>query len=379
MKKIHIHSTSNVTAVVDDIVLRETSSTRLIFRPMIVENPRDRRAAIRGAFIFQHKRGKDGWVNHKELSLSELKGSEWVKVDLKSREILILFQSLASLYRIHSKFGIPFGDEEYVSLDSGVAALVTASEDELSNFLGAQPDDALKAFAKLLRWASGLEDCARVVNELTALPAEGLQSINSLVGLGLLRTALDVWEENEGNPDEEFWQRTLGEQSVVLSQMFSKPVVILKEKAYVGGKAVSNTRGNLVDFLMKSNIGNNAILVEIKTPKTPLLGGQYRNGVYSFSSEASGAVIQVATYKQSLVSEYANLVQGGEEEFETFDPHCVVIVGHHKDQLSPAAKRRSFELFRSQLSAVELVTYDELFGKIRLLAQLLSASLGQSA
>jgi hypothetical protein len=346
---------------------------------MIVENPRDRRAAIRGSLVFQHKRRKDGWVDHKELSLSELKGTEWVRVDLKSQEILILFQSLASLYKIHSDHGIPFGEEEYVSLDSGVAALLTASEDELSDFLEAQPDDALKAFAKLLRWASGLENFGRVVNELTTLPAKGLRSINSLVGLGLLQTALDVWEENEDNADEEFWQRTLGEQSIVLSQMFSRPVVILKEKAYVGGKAVTNTRGNLVDFLMKSDIGNNATLVEIKTPRTPLLGGQYRNGVYSISGETSGAVIQVANYKQSLVSEYGNLVQAGEEEFEAFDPHCVVIVGHYKDQFSLEAKRRSFELFRSQLSDVELVTYDELFGKIRLLIRLLSQSLAESA
>ena len=39
MKEITTKSTSRVTAQVSDIAIRETTTTRLIFRPIIIDNP----------------------------------------------------------------------------------------------------------------------------------------------------------------------------------------------------------------------------------------------------------------------------------------------------------------------------------------------------
>ena len=75
--------------------------------------------------------------------------------------------------------------------------------------------------------------------------------------------------------------------------MFSWPCTVVKDQAYVGGKNVSNTRGKIVDFLVKNRITENAVLIEIKTPQTPLLGREYRQGVINISEDLSGAILQV--------------------------------------------------------------------------------------
>ena len=48
----------------------------------------------------------------------------------------------------------------------------------------------------------------------------------------------------------------------------------------------------------------------------------------------------------------------------------MLIAGNGKIELDNDVKRRSFELFRPQLRDVEVVTYDELFRKVEVLATL---------
>ncbi|MFN2576412.1 MAG: hypothetical protein ABR607_01845 [Pyrinomonadaceae bacterium] len=62
------------------------------------------------------------------------------------------------------------------------------------------------------------------------------------------------------------------ENSFVLEQVFSWPCSIVKDKAYVGGKNVTNTGGKIVDFLLKNRLTQNAALIEIKTPTTRFSG-----------------------------------------------------------------------------------------------------------
>lgn len=62
MTKINITSTSNVSATVSDIVLREKALVRLIFRPEIVSHESDPRGSVRGTFIYQKKGKGETWV-----------------------------------------------------------------------------------------------------------------------------------------------------------------------------------------------------------------------------------------------------------------------------------------------------------------------------
>ena len=49
--------TSQATAGVTEAVLRGLETRRLVFRPMLVDNPKDARAGVSGVFLYQ-KRGK---------------------------------------------------------------------------------------------------------------------------------------------------------------------------------------------------------------------------------------------------------------------------------------------------------------------------------
>lgn len=370
MEHVRITSTSLSSAMTDDLVLRETGVTRLVFRPVVIENQRNPEAAVRGTFVFQHKRRNDAWTDVKDLSLSDLKGNEWVKLDLKGVELLTLFKKLRTLYQLYAARGIPRGEHEFIAADSGLGALLAESEDELETVLGKDPENALRVLRRLLTWMAGLEEPGQAFTQLEGLTPATLQNLGSLVGVTTLQSVLSVWGENDQNADEDFWQRTLSEHCIVLSQMFSRPVVILQEKAYVGGKSIANVEGNVVDFLVRNRVGGNVALVELKTPETRLLGGEYRDGVYAPSKEITGPIVQIATYKQSLLSEYHRLVRP-QRPFEAFDPECIVVAGHYERQLLSAERRRSFELFRRQARGIQVITYDELFGKVRLFCRLL--------
>lgn len=192
--------------------------------------------------------------------------------------------------------------------------------------------------------------------------------------VGKLKGLLQIWSKHKNNDNEKFWQRTLTENSLMLSQIFSFPVVVLNEQAYVGGKSIENTGGRLVDFLLVNHLSQNVVLVEIKTPKTQLLGPEYREGVYRISGELTGAIVQLSGYKDALLKEYNNLVleriHQGKSNLYAFNPKCLVIAGTLSDEVIDHARNRSFELFRSGMRDVEIITYDEMFKRVEILLDL---------
>jgi hypothetical protein len=138
----------------------------------------------------------------------------------------------------------------------------------------------------------------------------------------------------------------------------------LGNKCYVGGKLINNSGGNLVDFIYASRLTGNIALVEIKTPKTKLLGKKYRSNAYSVSEEMSGSFIQVLNYKDQLMKEYYKLSKGDEgSSFTAFNPKCLIVIGTLESELKDGNQYKSFELFRNSITNVEIVTYDELFQK----------------
>jgi hypothetical protein len=181
--------------------------------------------------------------------------------------------------------------------------------------------------------------------------------------------ALNIWSASKNQSDEEFWQLTFKEHSYVLSQVFAVPVVFIGEKAYVGGMTVDRQDAKFVDYLFSAESSRESILVEIKAPTTKLLGGRYRKGVYAPSSELSGAIVQLLSYRTALVSNLTTLNRDASMPLHAFRPRCVLVAGNAETQLNTDERRRAFELFRTACDA-EVITYDELFRKVEILAQL---------
>lgn len=374
MDKLRIKSTSRSSAECSDVVLRETNITRLVFRPMLVENPSIPEAAVKGTFIFQRKGPRDQWVDVETIPLSQLKKGEAYKLAIDSSEILSLYKNLTDLYKLHSESGVPAGDHEFVPVNRHLAEIARIAPSDLGKILAANRAVGSSLLVQLLAWATHADEPAALVEHLIALSPASLRTINIAVNLQSLKAAIALWQANQTNADEEFWQRSLTENSFVLEHVFSWPTTILRGKAYVGGKSVMNMGGNVIDFLMSNQVTRNAALIEIKSPTTPLLATrEYRSGVYPPSTDLTGGIIQLLNYKHSLQQEYHSLTHGQECRFDSFDPRCAIVVGNASLELLNEDKRKSFELFRNQFSGVTIITYDELFSRAEQLIRVLES------
>jgi hypothetical protein len=358
MEKIEIRSTSRHHAVSSDIIIRDGEQTRLVFRPEIVDNPSAPVACVRGTFLYRRKGKGDQWNDFETKPLSSLKKGDQYQLEIKSGELLSLLHSLGALYRLFRAEGVPQGRLELVKIEQHLAKLLQLSEPELNDFLSANRENAIKTLRRVLRWLADRPP--------TDSPATGyaeLPELNALVGLANLRAVLKTWNDNSENASEEFWQGLLAKHSFVLSQLFAYPVVVINQKAYVGGKRIDNRHGNIADFLCRIPTSGTAVLVEIKTPKTALLGPKYRQ-VFPPSRELSGAISQVLEYRESLMHEVHALHQGQGSELSSGEPRCLIIAGCGARELVDDAQKRSFERFRERLAGVTVVTFDEVFERI---------------
>lgn len=139
------------------------------------------------------------------------------------------------------------------------------------------------------------------------------------------------------------------------------------------------TSGKRADaFLVSNGLLRSVALAEIKHPDTPLLAkDEYRSDVYGISREFSGAIAQaqetVRAAKESLAGWIAERdSEGGNTGDGAFlvEPRSFLVIGSMSDLFSAEgnridAKFRSFESFRSNLKAPEVLTFDELVERAR--------------
>lgn len=371
MKEIQTKSTSTYTAECSPIVLRQTDRVRLAFLPTLVSNPSDSRACVRGQFLYQKKLKNDQWVSVADASLSGLRSGEGYKLDLHSAELHKLLTELADLYRLYRQRGIPRGRTIFVKLEAGLARFLTLGEAELTLFLESHREDAETILLKLLRWLTSSQNAGDIAARFAEMAPERLPSLTAIVGLAAVKDALRYWKQNATNSAEEFWQQCLADRTYVLSQIFAHPVMIIKSKAYVGGKQIDNQGGNVVDFLASVESTDAVLLIEIKTPQTPLLGKEYRNGAFPLSFDLSGAVAQTLKYRQSLMREFSNITSGRSQRLTLGEPRCIVVAGRADRDLATPAMRESFELQRDRIHGLTIITYDELFTRLERLVELI--------
>jgi len=193
--------------------------------------------------------------------------------------------------------------------------------------------------------------------------ANGNRAIDKPV-VNRIEFALSEWSRERGNSSEEFWQRMFDSRPELLSAAAHGRASTWNSKCYVGGKAINNKEGKIVDFIAQHN--GDVVLIEIKTPVAKLLGSTYR-GVYPPSHELAGAVTQALNYRLSLLNELPGL-KFNSPDLRVHFPSIFVLIGDTEREGLSEAQRRSFELFRGSLKDVVIQTYDELFAGIANLA-----------
>ena len=171
---------------------------------------------------------------------------------------------------------------------------------------------------------------------------------------------------------ENVWQEFLEENMFILSLAFGYPVLNVQGKPSVGGHRLSGSGGKFGDFLVKNNMTNNSALVEIKTPQTRLLNSRpLRSDVYTPSGEVVAAVNQVLDQKYHFEQEIAQFRSNSRlYDIESYSVHCCLIISKlptNEDKL------KSFELYRGNSKNVDIITFDELLGKLKQLSELLTS------
>ena len=260
------------------------------------------------------------------------------------------------------------GTERWLQLKQLVKSKVIESEYEEGK---APVRLNLDSVIDLLKWFAEKDNLETLLAKLKEMGVDDLNKINSVVGVVNLRKILELWDNQKQNSSEDYWQDIFKSNPWIISQIFSYPVVIITDKAYVGGKAVDNVGGNLVDFLYQNKITTNVMLVEIKTPTTRLLSSPYRGKIFSMSTSLTGAINQILNYKEEMEKSFYAISSVSTERYTVINPRCLLIVGSFENEQLDDTQKKSFEIFRSDLKSVEIITYDELFAKMRLLLGLL--------
>lgn len=338
--KITTESVAAGVVETEPIVLRESETRRLVFKAMIIDREE---APVRGTFVWQRKKAADDWEEITGETLTSLKAGEGFSLELKSAEVATLLQGIADRAEIYAQLGISFGSRDF--------------------YAGTDLPEVIKRIVD--------EPGTELAAALQTLDASDLLTLGRSVDVSKLDALLEEWDANERNNDEGFWQDLLMRNSWVFSQLTGSPVVLLQERAYVGGKGLDNTGGKLLDYLVKNALTENVSLIEIKTPGADLCAREYRGDAHPPGREVAGGIVQVLSYRDTFLAEMRNLIDGSATSFRAYNPHCYLIVGTAA-ALSEGEKR-SFELFRNAQSGVHVLTFDEVRLRLQGIRDVLTA------
>ena len=368
---IDLVSTSRKTADASPIVLNKTDMIQTKFEPVLVENDKEPVNCVSGKLIYEKKRKSEVDFPTEKVTRQSVKVGEFMEISLGTSETRALFKGLRALYDLYEDIGqTPMGSTTYTKVDSSFKQFqaIIQSDPSAARMLGQSGNfELVKLLLQIITQTDSLES---LKNSLKELEESNVTTLTNALSIERLERILRILEDNIDNTSEEFWQTIFEENQWILSQIFSCPCTIFEDKAYVGGKGLSNTGGNVCDFIYQNNLTQNIALIEIKTPCTSLFGPQYR-GTYSLSADMSGAINQILNYKDKLSKEYYANCHNSSAYFEVLSPKCFLIIG--KVDGLDRTQIAALENYRNSLSNVTIITFDELIQRTKDMLALFSA------
>jgi hypothetical protein len=220
---------------------------------------------------------------------------------------------------------------------------------------------------------------AALVRDLAANPALH----EDIYAVAAKRTALAEFEINLSREvSEAEWQRFFEVNAWIFGLGLN---YVFLNKA--GRKLESQTTGSAFDRAGKRADGlmvTNAevsqyVLLEIKKANTHLLReNTYRSGVWGVSEELSNAVTQIQKtvfeFTRNRFRDYSKDDDGNDTGKIVYavEPRSYLIIGNLGQLLSNDDKVACFELFRRNLRAPEILTFDELYQRARFIVENIS-------
>lgn len=360
---IDVVSTSACTAAASPIILNSTDIIRTKYEPTLVKNEKEPQKCVSGKLIYEKKRKGDVDFPSEKITRQSIKVGELMEISLDTSETYNLLKGLLHLYKLYEDMGeIPYGGATFTRIDSSFKQFLSIIQNDpaAARMIGTKENyELVKLLLQMITQTDSLDS---LKDSLKELQEPNIARLSASLNIERLQRTLDLMQYNLDSDNEEFWQQTFSENQWVISQLFAYPCTIFNDKAYMGGKSIDNSGGNLCDFIYQNRLTQNVVLVEIKTPCTNIIGSSYR-GTYSFSSEMSGAINQVLNYRDKLTKEFYAIRHNSANCLEVFSPRCFVLIGK-LNGLSPN-QMAAIENYRNTIGNVIIITYDELIQRIR--------------
>lgn len=340
------HRTSDKTADIDGYyTIEENETTRKILRAQVVDNPNDPTACISCEILHQRKSIKNEWEDVQSINLNTLKAGEGVRLLLGCKQTKNLKLILDQVYEI-GKNGV--SSHELIVARKNEVIIPKGKESQyVKQLLNLNLEEDI--------WEQLVDHNPDIATKLSyaRIQAERKQTIEHFNYL--LQT----------DQKESTWQNFFSENDWILGYSLSFAFThLLGEQCYLGGKDTYNHNGKNVDFLLSTEGKSKYIaLVEIKTPQASLLDSTpVRNNSFAVSRDLVNAVAQLQAYQYSASTrqdrEWTEFEQ--DNELTTVYPRGILIIGN-TGELDSRAKKRSFELYRSSLHNIEIITFDEMY------------------
>ncbi|MUM17040.1 DUF4263 domain-containing protein [Mycobacterium sp. CBMA271] len=223
----------------------------------------------------------------------------------------------------------------------------------------------------------------RMAAEAPRAAVENPQAFGKLrqdIELVALEVLIEQYERGLHGPmskDEGHWQEFFATNTFALQQLFAAPLALYGSQLALAIPSMFGRGGRVADFVLVNTLTRSAVVVEIKTPASKLLGLRYRGSdgakVYPPHRDLSGAVAQLQAQMESVVTDFPSLVgkTPHAEPIETASVRGAVIVGSLASLT--AEELQSFVRYRNGLHAVEVLTFDEVGGRLKGLHQLLKS------
>lgn len=255
-----------------------------------------------------------------------------------------------------------FGQEE-IPYKRGRHPMIQAFADAAANNRTLD-DEEIDDLLEMIRGQSEL---------ISARRPEALAKLKGDIELVELDAFVDRFDQmlTSTSHTEATWQDFFVQNPFILSFAFGYPMILVQDQAVAGGRKISGSGEKIVDFLSKNPTTNNVAIIEIKKPGTPVTQqNQYRGGVYGPSAELTSAITQVLDQRYQLTGEFATLQRASRiYDIESFAVRLCLVVGRTP---SDPDRAKSFELYRNSLSTIDIVTFDELLERVRLLRSFLA-------
>ncbi|OGG21644.1 hypothetical protein A3D03_04480 [Candidatus Gottesmanbacteria bacterium RIFCSPHIGHO2_02_FULL_40_13] len=289
------------------------------------------------------------------------------KVDLDSchDNFLLLLNFINSIETID------FGSTSYAVIEKSKKKVFdnVTKETAIRSFVEKYgPDISDQDISLLQNRRSKLEYFEKLLTNETFFKSEKIK-------LGINKRDEDVWQNFfENNP----WIFGYGLQLVACEGLDDKKL----EQTVVGNDIIDGV-GKRIDAFLKTKGNISKILFcEIKTHLPNLLIEAYeRPGIFVPAKELRGAVAQIqkTIHKVTLKLQenfYKPVKDDGDptgEELLFVKPRGIVVIGKLDDFKTENGinyeKLSSFELYRQQVSGIEIITYDELYERVKFIVE----------